>query len=313
MDLLLHVGLPKTGTTTVQNFFCINQDELLKRKIFYPYSNRSPFNQHVLIPILLMKDCWRPEDGRIFPAAFNYLKNVNKNELNINYQLESLKKDLDKYNPPLTIMSSELWSHVSYFSTECYNLISQIEPLFDKITIFVSKRQNFNNLALCATKFHARRTRMLKYPEMKYEKKYFNVLKGFKKKYNFWENLGLPFITKNLEDASGNLVDHYFGDIVKEYSEDARLILQNYDEEILNRDIYYPCDYLCLFLFLYEKKTFEFLKKFVSSNKETLKQTTNEQLILYFEYFEKKYEENDLDNITWEDKMYALKFAKILE
>lgn len=36
VDVYLHIGLPKTGTTSIQNFFSVNRGELLKEGILYP-------------------------------------------------------------------------------------------------------------------------------------------------------------------------------------------------------------------------------------------------------------------------------------
>jgi hypothetical protein len=304
-NLILHVGLHKTGTTTIQNFLHKNRNELLKHGVFYPDVGIWG-SQHGLFPV----SAW-PHENHSHP----FLKKLSKNQLDLENLLDLLKKDLDIYKSSLTIMSSEVWSEICFLNTSFPDLMSQIKPLFNKVTIFVSKR-NFDQLALSALKHnirHRRHEHLVKNKE--YIKFYFDRLNDTKNVYNFWENCGLPLIVKNLEEASGNLVDYYFGDIVEEYSKDARLILQNYEEEIINTDKRTPHSYL-LNYFLHENKNkteIDILKNFIEVNKENFKDTTNDQLILYFKYFEKIYQEDDLNNITWEDKMSALKFAKILE
>jgi hypothetical protein len=303
MDLLLHVGLYKTGTTTVQDFLHKNRNELLKYGVFYP-SVGMWGSQHGLLPVSV----W-PHKNHSHP----FLKNLSKNQLNLEKLLDLLKKDLNKHTPSLVIMSSEVWSEICFLNTSFPNLMSQIKPLFNKVTIFVSKR-NFDQLALSALKHsirHNQHQNLVKNKE--YIKFYFDRLNDTKNVYNFWENCGLPLIVKNLEEVRGNLVDYYFGDIVEEYSKNARLILQNYEEKTANKDTLALYGYLIMFLSENENPSMEILKDFIISNKKNIKKVTNDKLILYFKYFEKRYEEDDLNNITWEDKINALKFAEILE
>ena len=40
-DLILHIGMPKTGTTTIQHFLRINYDILLQGGVLYPQSGRT--------------------------------------------------------------------------------------------------------------------------------------------------------------------------------------------------------------------------------------------------------------------------------
>lgn len=303
MDLLLHVGLHKTGTTTVQHFLSENQKKLLEYDIFYPDIGKNG-HQHSLIPA----------------CAWNGLHPIFKDKHNadLNYYLELLNKSLNKYKPKLTIMSSELWTETLFWENNGLDLILKIKPLFNKITLFVSKRKDFDYLSLSALKYRFSNWYKDSLPcNFNNIKFFFHRKKHFEFSYNFWKNCNIPLITKNLDDThSGNLVDHYFGDIVEKYSKDARLILQESKEERRNKSILQPKEYLILFLLQnlsQDNETDNKTKKhFFQKFKKNLDQTTDDQLILYFKYFEKKYKNNDLDNIIWEDKINALKFAKIL-
>jgi hypothetical protein len=303
MDLLLHVGLHKTGTTTVQNFLYENRNELLQHGILYP-DVAMWGSQHALIPI----SKW-PHQEHQHP----FLKNLSKDQFNLDYHLGKLKKSLEKYEPSLTIMSSELWSEISCMNYSFSELISHINPLFSKITIFVSKR-NLKSLALSALK-HSIRHRQHDFliKNKKYIEFYFDRLKDTKRINTFWENCSLPVITKNLEESSGNLVDFYFGDIVKTYNQDARKILQNNKETIVNQETVKPYKYLLLCMFDDINTLSAHHVKFIKDNKKKLKQISNEQLILFLKYFEKKYEENNLNNISFEDKIQACRFAQIIQ
>lgn len=298
MDLLLHVGLHKTGTSTVQNFLYNHRDELLKYKIYYP-DVAIHGTQHALIPANMLPDGF---------GKHLVLENLPKHQLNLDYHLDLLMKGLDEHKPLLTIMSSEVWSEV----WPCFDrLMSKIKPLFNKVTIFVSKR-NLYELSLSALKHSIRHCPYyLDKRQNIVTERYFEKLNDTKFIYNFWKKYEIPLVVKSIEDAAGNLTDYYFGDIIDEYNKDARLLLQNYKEEISNIDPYKAYDYLLPFLCNNSQMSAEIVAKNIIFYQEDIKQVTNEQLIIYLKYFEKDLYKGS--NLTWEDQINALKFAKIIK
>jgi len=289
MDLLLHVGLHKTGTTTVQEFLYKNRHELLSKGIYYP-EIIARGHQHMLIPNLYR--CPR------FGIDFLSLKNC----------LTKLEKTLIEYKPSLTIMSSECWSEMLDRNNAFSDFISKIRPLFNKITLFVSKR-NFDSLALSALKHHIRHERNHVFiKNKKYIYFYFELFESCIRVFDFWENYELPFISKNLEDSSGNLVDHYFGDIIETYNQDARKILQNNKEEIINQDLTKPYTYLNMIVLGSDNSLDPVFTKFMKDHSQNIKSITNEQIILFFKYFKEEYEKNNLDNLTLKDRINAFEY-----
>jgi hypothetical protein len=181
--------------------------------------------------------------------------------------------------------------------------MSKIKLLFDKVTLFVSKR-NFDFLALSSLKHCIRHNQYdERIANKEYINFYFDRLTACKKVYNFWENSDLPLVTKNLEESSGNLVNYYFGDIVETYNQEARKILQNNKEIIINQDTLEPYKYLIAFILSSDNASDPVFIKFLEDNRKYLKSITNKQLILYFKYFEGECEKNNLDNITLKDRI----------
>ena len=84
--VLIHVGLPKTGTTSFQLRCVAIEEQLLEHGILYPTAGRH-FDQHRLL-------CWELEQRPDRPVARN--------------SLASLVRELDELQPPRVLLSSEM-------------------------------------------------------------------------------------------------------------------------------------------------------------------------------------------------------------
>lgn len=308
MDLILHVGLHRTGTTTLQYFFHKNRDELLKHNIFYPNVGMYG-NQHSSFPASV----W-PHEERPHP----FLKNISKEQLNLDYNLDLLKRDLDKHKPSLTIMSSEVWSEICFLEKDSLHLINnKIAPLFDSVKILVSIR-NFEDLALSALK-HTTRYRIKDSSDHNIISEYYYFLDSAKRVFNYWLESGLPIIVKNYENNQQDLVSNYLEDIFELYSPEAKSIL--YNKKTNNKTKKINADYLPTILYL-----IYFLKSNINNQTQNIAQANeqikklfikygnsnlqNNNLLKYVKYFEDKYyNREDLTNISLEERIKALDFC----
>ena len=90
MDLFLHIGPHKTGTTAIQTAFADNAAALRRRGVLYPKCNWSYPAQHRLA--FAMKDKVNPADGSAPDFTF---------------ELEALCRALEKSDLPRALISSE--------------------------------------------------------------------------------------------------------------------------------------------------------------------------------------------------------------
>jgi len=308
MDLILHVGLHKTGTTALQYFFHKNRDELLKHNIFYPNVGICGY-QHSLFPASV----WDHEKN---PNPI--LKKITKEKLNFDYNLDLLKRDLDKHKPSLTIMSSEVWSEILFIEKgPLYLINNKIAPLFDSVKILISIR-NFEDLSLSAIKHMERdKFRIKDYSEHDIISRYYRSLDRRKIHFNYWLQSGLPVIVKNYENNQQGLCSNYLKDIFELYSPEAKSILYNNKDEKINADKLPTIFYLALFLKNNTNNQIQntteanqlikkLLIKYENSNLE------NNNLLNYVKYFEDKYYNHEnLSNISLQEKIKALNFAGI--
>lgn len=302
MDLIIHVGLHKTGTSTLQNFLYINRFNLLKYNIYYPDIAILHEGQQALIPA-----CYSDL------VHYQYLK---KNTNSLNIFLGELKQNLDQKKPKLTIMSSEVWSEICFLEKDSLHLINnKIAPLFDSVKILVSIR-NFEDLALSALKYTIR-LRIKDPSDYNIISEYYYFLNSAKRVFNYWLESGLSIIVKNYENNQQDLVSNYLEDIFELYSPEARSILYNNKAEKINVDNLPTIVYLIYFLKnntnnqtqnitqanqLIEK----LLIKYKNSNLQ------NNNLLKYLKNFEDKYyNHEDLTNTSLEQKIKALNFAGI--
>ncbi|EDJ8727307.1 hypothetical protein GFJ07_04925, partial [Campylobacter coli] len=109
MTCYLHVGTPKTGTTSIQEFLDINRDKLLQQKIYYPffYSNR---------------ESWKfPKICKIENTNSYYAANVSKNMEEYVKILSLFRQEILKSNScPNVLLSSECF----------YEFLTNVQDLY---------------------------------------------------------------------------------------------------------------------------------------------------------------------------------------
>lgn len=315
MDLLIHVGLHKTGTTSVQNQLHHNRECLLGEGILYPASGLFG-SQHALIP------------GSIIPKHF-FLDQIPRSLCTTDY-LEALSQEVERASPHLVILSSEVFSEIAYNRVACLGMLNELQRGFRSCSLLLTTRKA-QELALSALKHSAREKiePWIQDPLGSYIKA-FNSVRSLQ---TFWETAGFPIHLKSIDDdTSGNLTDHYFGDIIDNYSQHGRscLALSRSDQEKnskqkLNSDKLKASTYAILFLIgnsekgylLTRKPIFSMISKLVDSrrdDKSALDTISTQHLVGYLEHFrlhESLNDNNRVGLVGISDKLNALRLAKV--
>jgi hypothetical protein len=315
MDLLIHVGLHKTGTTSVQNQLYRHRECLLAEGILYPTSGLFG-SQHALIP------------GSVIPKHF-FLDRVQRS-LCTNDYLKALSEEVAHTNPSLVILSSEVFSEITHNRLACLGILNELKLGFQSCNLLLTIRKP-QDLALSALK-HSVRERIepwIQDPLGSYIKA-FNSVRSLQV---FWETSGFPVHVKSIDDiTSVNLTDHYFGDIINNYSQRGRSCLapsgseqEKTSKQKLNSDNLEASTYAILFLIgnsdksyqLVRRPIFSLISKLVGANrnyKSTLGSISTKHLIGYLEHFRLRAGSNG-DNQTGlvciEDKLNAFRLAEV--
>jgi hypothetical protein len=312
MDILIHVGLHKTGTTSVQDHLYRKRECLLAEGILYP--NCGLFgSQHALIP------------GSIIPKHY-FLDRVERSLCTRDY-LDQLASEAKAAKPDLVILSSEVFSEITHNKEACLGIIQQISEGFTSCKLLLTVR-NSQELALSALK-HSARERIrpwIQDPIGSYIKAY-NSISSLQA---FWENAGFPICSKSIDDnSSENLTDFYFGEVIAAYSQRGRACISTVKSlpekersQKLNSDKLAASNYAILFLIgntdsilsLYDKPIFSIIARLIEKrdHKKALRKINTSHLIGYLEYFRLKADRNShsrFGTINIEDKRAALNIA----
>lgn len=286
MDLLVHVGLHKTGTTSVQDFLLRHREELLSHNILYPRSGLYGA-QHAMFP------------GSLIPTHF-HLDRVER-KLDYGYYVSLLNEEARQYNPSLVVLSSEVFSEIISQRESCKALFDAIGKGFNTTRLLVTLRDS-RQLALSALK-HAVREKRKPWIDNPVGC-YLDALGSTETVEKFWRDLGLPASFKYLEDAQSGLAQYYLGDILDEYSPNVSTLFQQSDHDTsddglgsrLNTDNLHASTYLLLFLianhdrgFSLESKRIFALIGLASANNEKFEilksNVKNSHLMKYLDYF----------------------------
>lgn len=317
MHILIHVGLHKTGTTSVQNQLHRNRECLLSQGVLYPTSGLFG-SQHALIP------------GSIIPHHF-FLDRVSRSLCTSDY-LDALSEEVERAKPRLVILSSEVFSEITHNRVACLGIINELQKGFDSCSLLLTVR-NEQELALSALK-HSVRERIepwIQDPLGSYIKA-FNSIRSLK---TFWETSGYSIHTRSIDtNTLGNLTDHYFGDIIDNYSRHGNgrtcLALSGSEPEEdsnqrLNSDNLDASIYALLFIIgnndksylIARKPIFSIIHKLINSNsdnKGSLDSISTQHLIGYLEHFRlhgNLSENNRVGSVSIADKLDALRLAKV--
>ncbi len=314
MDLLIHVGLHKTGTTSAQDHLFQYRQCLLNSGVLYPTTGLFGC-QHALIP------------GSLIPSHL-FLDRVDRS-LRAKDYISAFHEEVRSANPELVIISSEVFSEIAHLRASCLDLINQLSHGFASSRLLVTLRDP-KALALSALK-HSTRERIASWIVDPLGS-YITAYESIEVLRSFWEGLGFPTNLRSIENASLNLVDHYFGDIVEEYSKAARACLSNTTRsstsntgDKLNSDNLNPCIYIILFMagntqnaHLFAKKPmFSLISKAIASSdrfEQLPNLITGSHLTGYLEYFRSKAKEEglvDFRSVPMIDKIKALQAAGV--
>ena len=316
MDLLIHVGLHKTGTTTVQDNLSRQREKLLAHKILYPQTGLLG-SQHALFPGVLI-----PEHA--------YLDKVERT-LDLEYYLSSLKEETNRHLPDLVILSSEVFTEIISQQAECEALISRIGARFASMQLLVTLR-DLRQLALSSLKHCVREKRNAWIDDPIYS--YIKALDSVQRAEAFWCNLGPKTTLKYLEDGGNSLTEHYFGSFVIAYQPTAASIFREEScgfaldrDARLNNDGLPPSLYLLLFLLGNTQRNFSLASKTVfyiidkaCASRERYNMLEhvikNVHIIGYLDYFYQGFLIKHVDHfghVPQEDKLAALTHSGLQE
>jgi hypothetical protein len=243
MDLLLHVGLHKTGTSAAQQLLYSKSADLKDHGILYPDSGIYGIH-HALIP-----GCLIPEHP--------FLDRVQRSR-NLDDYIDSLQAEVSQCNPALTIISSEVFGEILTDGNACLRLIAKLSLSFANTNILLTRR-DLKTMSLSSLK-HMQRELFAQLPTG-FDRAFVDPIAIFSESISrfesmerFWHESGLTVHEKHLEAASGSLADHYFGDFIDHYCPKARALLgadsiDDMDPRLdLNIDVLPSLAYMLFFL-----------------------------------------------------------------
>jgi hypothetical protein len=316
MDILIHVGLHKTGTTSVQDQLYRSRKCLLAAGILYPKAGLFG-SQHALIP------------GSIIPKHL-FLDRVKRSLCTRDY-LDQLSAEVSAAKPELAILSSEVFSEITHDREACLSILHQISKGFTTCKLLLTIR-DAKELAVSALK-HSVRERIkpwIQDPISSYRRAHSSI----SSLQCFWENAGFPISLKSIDgNNTGNLTDHYFGEIIESYSSYGRECIASASsmqtmgkDQKLNSDKLPAYTYAILFLIgntekshlLTQRPIFSIIARLVEENsfyKEDLQTITTRHLIDYLEYFRLQADSNSPPSnhasVRMQDKILALNSADV--
>jgi len=134
VNLILHIGTEKTGTTSIQAFLKKNTDQLIKNGIYIPQTPMVGSGNHRWIPLFASKDSYA--DGKYIAQLFK--NNEDRKEKIYHKKKEFLNECKDAANTCNTlILSSEHFQTQLRSAEEIQRLRNLVENFSDKIRIIL--------------------------------------------------------------------------------------------------------------------------------------------------------------------------------
>ena len=133
MELLVHIGLHKTGTTSLQNFFFRNQVELRRYGIYFGFSIQ---NAHHYIPNVISDSYSRLES----------LSSEYPSDLDYKFLITSMVNEASTMGVNKILLTSEDFLQLSQFQFEVF-LQDMLNQGFEQIKFIVVER-DFNERLL---------------------------------------------------------------------------------------------------------------------------------------------------------------------
>jgi hypothetical protein len=241
-NLVIHIGLHKTGTTAVQKFLASQRELLLQHGVLYPTAGT--FNdQHALFP-----GC--------FLRKHPFLDKV-KRSFDLDDYLTPFRDEVRTECCSLCIISSEVFTElITKNNAACTNLINQLGLGFDSTTLLMSTR-NDKSASLSGLKHMMRVGRSL--PLTSPDKAYKRISDRIILRKTKWRDSGFSLVEKAMGDSEGHLVTHYFDEIFTQFAPSllSKLgtVLQH-DAQKYNSDKFPAYVYLLAFLLALGRSNF---------------------------------------------------------
>jgi len=150
--LILHIGQPKTGTTSIQRFCLNHRDHLLRQGVLYPDAGRHGPGQQHFAPRFLVSYGYKLPNH---PYSVESFKN----------SCTALAREIDKYNDRIDtiLISSE---ELSALPSSAVVFLSDIfSDVFDVSILLYLRRQDAMIESMCAQDRLTRRVNSPFYPE----------------------------------------------------------------------------------------------------------------------------------------------------
>lgn len=124
---ILHMGTPKTGSTSLQHFLRQNEKALLRQGVLYPRVNEDAYNHNFLVLPFKKK-------GVFEPRKYSQVQRSTEQELRIFYQaLTAIKKQIKKNQPQTLILSSEILFNAVQKTGKYESLVEFLSDVTDEI------------------------------------------------------------------------------------------------------------------------------------------------------------------------------------
>ena len=140
MKLVLHIGSGKTGTTSIQNFFVRNTEELSAKGVLYPV-NKSVAPNHILLPAGFVR-------SNAIPIPHNrfYLDDFKKYKDDFVRFMHALDSDIKKQKPDVLVLSAEQLFR-DFSAVSALDFSEFLRPYFDEIAVVAYVRDPVSDYA----------------------------------------------------------------------------------------------------------------------------------------------------------------------
>ncbi len=128
MDLYIHIGAPKTGTTLLQHYLRRNQESLACQGLLYPSGGRDK-SAHKLI------------GAAVFPGRSDRLGGVSPRKA-LQTAVQSIRKEIDEQKPHTVVLSTEfLWGELPV--SDVQRLLQPFDDCSIKIVAYLRRQDLF--------------------------------------------------------------------------------------------------------------------------------------------------------------------------
>ncbi len=144
--IILHIGMPKAGSTSIQEFLKINTKELLDRNYFIPNFYGSGVNSWPLTFPFMNKNKFNNKKRRLYHLDLSI--EITQENL-LNYYEEKFQNFKEKYSKKILLTSSEDFFGELKTSCEIKSFQSFINKFFDSVEIILYIRNPLSKAISC--------------------------------------------------------------------------------------------------------------------------------------------------------------------